>query len=138
MLRRLSLLFGAGALILAIGAAPALASGGSAYVTSDCDYPSLQDNTIDQYADVYVWIKLTGGNEDVGQWSTVDNSGQNVQWGDLVETDCTRAEGKYVLYLAEDFDSSVLGSYTLTAWQGDAFTSQAISGDGFRVVETLV
>jgi len=48
-----------------------------------------------------------------------------------------RGDGKYVLYLAEGFDSSTLGSYTLTAWQGEAFNSQAISGDGFRVVPGL-
>ena len=73
----------------------------------------------------------------MGQWSTVDNSGNNVQQGDLIVQDCVRGDGKYVLYLADGFDSSTQGSYTLTAWQGDAYTSQAISGDGFRVVPGL-
>jgi hypothetical protein len=133
-MRKLAMILVAGALF--IGAAgTALASGGSAYVTSSCDYASLQDNTIVQGDDVYVWIKLTGSNTDVGQWSTVDNSGANVQSGDLVWVDCTRGDGKYQLYLADGFDSSTLGSYTLTAWQGEANASQAISGDGFRVVE---
>ena len=136
-MRKLATIFLAGALL--IGAAGnALASGGSAYVTSSCEYASLQDNTIIQGDDVFVWIKLTGSNTDVGQWSTVDNSGNNVQSGDLTAVDCTRDNGKYVLYLADGFDSSTLGSYTLTAWQGDAWVSQAISGDGFRVVAGAV
>jgi hypothetical protein len=135
-MRKLATLFLAGALFLG-AAGTALASGGSAYVTSSCDYASLQDNTIVQGDLVYVWIKLTGSNTDVGQWSTLDNSGDNVQWGDLIAQDCVRGDGKYVLYLADGFDSSTLGSYTLTAWQGDAFTSQAISGDAFRVVPGL-
>jgi hypothetical protein len=135
-MRKLATIFLAGALLLGAGGT-ALASGGSAYVTSDCLYASLQDNTIVQGDAVYVWIKLTGSNTDVGQWSTVDNSGNVVQYGDLTAEDCVRGDGKYVLYLAEGFDSSTLGSYTLTAWQGEAFNSQAISGDGFRVVPGL-
>ena len=133
-MRKLATIFLAGALLVgAVGTA--LASGGSAYVTSACDYPSLQDNTIFQGDDVYVWIKLTGSNTDVGEWSTVDNSGANVQSGDLTLVDCTRGDGKYQLYLADGFVSEILGSYTLTAWQGEADASQAISGDAFRVVE---
>ena len=132
-MRKLATVILAGALLLG-AAGTALASGGSAYVTSSCEYASLQDNTIVQGDAVYVWIKLTGSNTAVGQWSTVDNSGNNVQSGDLTPVDCQRGDGKYQLYLADGFDSSVLGSYTLTAWQGEANASQAISGDAFRVV----
>jgi len=128
-------------MILVMAAGSALASGGSAYVTSSCEYTSLQDNTIVQGDAVYVWIKLTGSNTYVGQWSTVDNSGNNVDQGDLIGPLCTRYDSKgnakYFLYEASGFDSSVLGSYTLTAWQGAAYTSQAISGDAFRVVPGL-
>jgi hypothetical protein len=134
-MRKIATILLAGALFLGVSG-NALASGGSAYVTSGCSVDgSLQDNTIVQGDDVYVWIKLTGSNTDVGQWSTVDNSGNNVQQGDLIAQDCVRDDGKYVLYLADGFDSSTLGSYTLTAWQGDAYISQSISGDAFRVVE---
>lgn len=136
-MRKASIILLSGAMILVMAAGSALASGGSAYVTSDCLYPSLQDNSIVQGDEVYVWIKLTGSNTSVGDWSTVDNSGANVQDGDLTATGCTRGDGKYVLYWADGFDSNVLGSYTLTAWQGDAYTSQAISGDAFRVVPGL-
>jgi hypothetical protein len=136
-MRKVSLILLSAAMILVVAAGSALASGGSAYVTSSCEYASLQDNTIVQGDSIYVWVKLTGSNTAVGQWSTVDNSGNNVQQGDLVAQECTRDGGKYVLYLADGFDSSTLGSYTLTAWQGDAFVSQAISGDGFRVVPGL-
>ena len=132
-MRKLATVILAGALLLG-AAGTALASGGSAYVTSSCEYASLQDNTIVQGDALYVWIKLTGSNTAVGQWSTVDNSGNNVQSGDLTPVDCQRGDGKYQLYLADGFDSSVLGSYTLTAWQGEANASQAISGDAFRVV----
>ena len=135
-MRKLATIVLAGALFLG-AAGSTLASGGSAYVTSGCDYASLQDNTIFQGDALYVWIKLTGSNTDVGQWSTVDNSGDVVQYGDLIAQDCVRGDGKYVLYLADGFDSSTLGSYTLTAWQGEAFYSQAISGDAFRVVPGL-
>lgn len=134
-MRKLTTILLAGALFVGV-AGTALASGGSAYVTSECSFDgSLQDNTIVQGDELYVWIKLTGSNTDVGQWSTVDNSGAVTQEGDLIAQDCVRGDGKYVLYLADEFDSSTLGSYTLTAWQGDAYVSQAISGDAFRVVE---
>ena len=122
----------AAVLVIAM-AGTGLASGGSAYVTSDCLYPSLQDNSIEQGDTVYVWIKFTGGNNTVGEWSTVDNGGLNLQEGDLDYTGCERGN-KYFLYEADGFDSSVLGSYTLTAWQGESGDSTAISGDGFRVV----
>jgi hypothetical protein len=128
--RRVSSVLLAGLMVIGLGAGTALASGGSAYVTSDCDYASLQDNTIDQGALLYVWIKFTGGNTTADLWTTVDNSGNLLQDGDLVATDCIRGDGKYVLYLADGFDSSVLGSYTLTAWNG----TKSISGDAFRVV----
>ena len=130
-------LFLAAVLIIA-AAGTGLASGGSAYVTSDCNYPSLQDNSIGDGDTVYVWIKPTGGNQTVGQWSTVDNSGANAQDGDLDYASCVRYDSKgnvkYFLYEADGFDSSVIGSYTLTAWQGDAYVSTPISGDGFKVV----
>ncbi|HYN69345.1 MAG TPA: hypothetical protein VEX41_03955 [Candidatus Eisenbacteria bacterium] len=125
-----------------MAAGSALARGGSAYVTSDCTYESLQDNTIEQGDLVYVWIKLTGDNTSVGEWSTVDNSGSIWQSGALILDGCVRNDSKgnpkYVLYLADGFNSSVLGSYTLTAWQGDALDSQVISGDAFRVVAAPV
>lgn len=127
------------AVVLVIAAAgTSLASGGSAYVTSGCSYPSLQDNSIEVGAPLYVWIKFTGGNDDANQWSTVDNQGALTQWGDLSFTGCTRNDSKgnpkYFLYLAEGFNSGEDGSYTLTAWQGNAFTSTPISGDAFQVV----
>jgi hypothetical protein len=128
--RKLVSLLMAGLLVIGLGAGTALASGGSAYVTSGCDYASLQDNTIVSGDLVYVWIKFTGGNDSVTGWTTVDNSGNNFQEGALLEAGCTRGDGKYVLYLADGFDSSELGSYTLTAWNG----AKSISGDAFRVV----
>ena len=128
--RRIGAGLAAGLLLLSLGASTAFAKGGSVYATSGCDYPSLQDNTIDQGADLYVWIKFTGNTVGVAYtWTTVDNGGANLQEGYLEYTGCTRDDGKYILYLADGFDSSVLGSYTLTAWNG----SKAISGDGFRV-----
>jgi hypothetical protein len=132
-MRKLATILLAGALFLGVSGT-ALASGGSAYVTSSCDYASLQDNTILQGDPVYVWIKTTGSGGTPTYWSTVDNPGGNVQDGDLVAQDCTRDDGKYVLYLADGFDSSTLGSYTLTAWDENWVP---ISGDGFRVVPGL-
>jgi hypothetical protein len=129
-MRNIATMFLAGALFLG-AAGSALASGGSTYVTSSCDYASLQDNSIFQGDLVYVWIKTTGSGTGPYTWSTIDNPGGNFQEGDLTLEDCTRDDGKYQLYQADGFDSSVTGSYQLTVWD---WNGQSVSGDGFRVV----
>lgn len=121
----------AGLLVVGLSAGSALAAGGSAYVTSGCSYGSLQDNTIDQGAEAYVWVKVTGKGGGSFTWSTVDNSGYSTQSGTLDWVECSTFGAKYVLYWANDFDSSVLGSYTLTVWDSNG---KSVSGDGFRVV----
>ncbi len=54
--------------------------------------------------------------------------------GDLDPTGCERDIGPftYILYEAEDFDSNVLGSWTLTVW--DDVTGFLVSNDSFRLI----
>jgi hypothetical protein len=129
--RRITTVLLAGAMVIGLGAGTALASGGSAYVTSACDYPSLQDNTIVQGDDVYVWLKVTGKGVGDLTWTTVDSPSGDIQDGDLVLVTCENSTDKYQLYLADGFDSSTLGSYNLTVWSNGV---TSVSSDGFRVV----
>ena len=121
----------AGLLALALGIGPATAAGGSAYVTSSCGYPSLQDNSIAQGSSVSVWIKVTGKGGGSYTWTTVDNAGAHTQSGTLDWQECSTFGSKYTWYWANNFNSSVLGSYTLTVWDSNG---KSVSGDAFRVV----
>ena len=114
-----------------MAAGTALGSGGSAYVTSGCDYTkSLQDNTIVQGDFVYVWVKEIGNGFGDLTWRAVANPGAHTALGSLIPVACSTFGPKYVLYLAGDAIPVLLGSWTLTVWDGDS----PVSGDGFRVI----
>ena len=124
--------------LVAVAGGSTLAAGGSVYVTSGCDYPKLQDNSIVQGADVWVWLKPTGSGPDGLVAWTVDNPGGITQ-GPLSLTwdqgECTTFGSKYRLYHLDGFDSSVVGSYTLTMWY--SAKDNTVSSDSFRVVPGL-
>ena len=133
-MRKASFILLSGAMILVMAFGSALASGGSAYVTSSCDYDkSLQDNTIDQDDNLLVWVKQTGKGYGELTWSAVNNPDGDTDDGTLTVQECTTFGSKYLLYLADGSNDLSLGSWTLTVWDGSA----SLSGDGFRVVEVL-
>jgi len=120
------------AAVLVIAAASSgLAASGSVYVTSDCTYPSLQDNSLDNDYDVWVWVKQTGDGFGALTWTAVNKlptGGTATDSGTLIEDACERDDGKYVLYEADSFDNNSLGSWTLTVWDG----ASSVSSDSFR------
>lgn len=137
MLRRLSLLLGAGALVVAVGAAPVFAGGESAYVTEtqDCEYPlDLQVNQLGTLEDAYVWLKRVTEaqvEEDL-VWSLYQGG---VQVGDgTFEFICTTTDGKYTLAYPGFFDDEFDGTGTYTV-KVDWFTIGGVnySGDSFSV-----
>ena len=142
MLRRLSILLGAGALVLAIGAGPALAgSPSSAYVTTDteCEDPiDLQVNQLGDLSDAYVWLKRVseGQVEDDLVWS-LWQGGEQVGDGTF-DFICTTDDGKYTLAYP-DFESSEgqEGTFTVkvdwffvggTNYSGDSFSVEFVNG----------
>ena len=118
------------AVVLVMAAASVgLASGGSAYVTSSCEYPSLQDNSIDNDNVTYVWVKETGDGFGTLTWTAFNNPSGATDGDGLTATGCTRDGGKYVLYSVDGYPTSPLGSWTLTVWDG----SDSVSSDSYRL-----
>lgn len=125
MLRRLSILLTAGALVLAVGGATALAGdkAGAVNVTTVCE--DLQDNIITQGEELYVYLHTP--NADGWPWEiTYHQDGTDSGTLDLVES-CF--DGWYLYDTGTT--ASALGAASLQVWD---FNGKNVGGDSFLVI----
>jgi hypothetical protein len=125
MLRRLSILLTTGAMVLAIGAAPALAGpkAGSVQATSTCS--DLQDNTIS--GEIYVFLHDPGADGwDVSV--TYHKTGATV-WSTLDLITCTAFPGWYLYDTG--LTATTLGAASVAVFDP---TGTKVGGDSFLSV----